>query len=105
MRFSPPGALCRVVRRLRRFRGDFFRKGGDMYSKSARNILAFVWGNVVNNVETLDEARGFVATVSEDLGESDRVFLECALEDREQLEEFYNVFVRNGVSCARPYAS
>jgi len=60
-----------------------------MYSATALNLLRFVGGNVVRGIESFEEARAFAELVAVDLSRDDRFFLECALADREQMEEFH----------------
>ena len=63
-----------------------------MVTKRAYNMLGFVESNIRQKVETLEDARRFVRRMGKDLSESERLFLELALQSRNHLREFGSTF-------------
>ena len=63
-----------------------------MVTKRAYNMLGFVESNIRQKVETLEDARRFVRRMGKDLSEPERLFLELALQSRNQLREFGSTF-------------
>ena len=61
-----------------------------MVTDRALGILGWLRNNVVQGVESLSDARAFVRTLRS-LSDQERLFLECALMNRVQMDEFHAV--------------
>jgi len=59
-----------------------------MVTNRALGILGWLRNNVVQGVENLADARAFVRNLTS-LTDQERLFLECALMNRAQLDEFH----------------
>lgn len=64
----------------------------------ACNVLGFLWNNINQGLDSIEDARRYVAKrLKKDLTLEERVFLEVALYDHHQLKEFHDRF------CAPAY--
>jgi len=65
-----------------------------MITIRARNIFLFLRNNIVNGVESLRDARRFVARLDE-LKDEERIFLDTALSNESNMEDFYIALTRS----------
>ena len=72
-----------------------------MPSEVALQMLAFLGNSVESGLETIQEARRFVRRI-EGLREEDRCFLECALRDKADMEDFHAALIAGKLRVDSP---